>query len=558
MLQAAIRAATGTDDQTEWAMRPWIRDVFDTSVVYEWGGKLWKADYSVAEDGAVTLASSIQVKVAYEPVATGADTAEAQRESEHLAEAAVDNTAWDGNAAMTAAMAADDPAAAMRAICAGRKSGPPAMRASWALPHHKSPGAAPNAAGVRNALSRLSQTQGLTNADAARKHLQAHLAAINAASESANPLDDEALWGIVGDRTFRENVVRALREHEAFRTEVASLVHKIEEGDLLEGEIVPLVEKAMRPDGTIPVKIIQPGWGSSGYYSPEVLRRDGPAVFPSGTQMFWNHPTAREESDRPEGDLRDLAGEFVSDPRYLDEGEAPAGPGLYADAKVLPPFSESIDELAPSIGLSIRGYGLSKPGEAEGRKGPIVTKLTAGRSVDFVTQAGAGGRILELFENARDRARLERPKEGNMADEKELQEATEALRAEREKTARLMEQAVLRQARDVATEVLAEVKSLPDITRTRLIESVSTNPPVTDSGELDTKAYTERIAQAIKAEADYLAKITGSGKVTGMGGTDGDPAAESGKPEEIQDRMEKGFAAIGLDESTAKLAAAGR
>ena len=83
----------------------------------------------------------------------------------------VDNSEWDGNAAMTACKTAAD----YRAICAGRKEGPADERSSWALPHHKRPGGPPNAAGVRNSLSRLPQTQGLTNREAARRHLEAHL-----------------------------------------------------------------------------------------------------------------------------------------------------------------------------------------------------------------------------------------------------------------------------------------------------------------------------------------------------------------------------------------------
>ena len=31
------------------------------------------------------------------------------------------------------------------------------------------------------------------------------------------------------------------------------------------GDFIPLVERAVRADSTIPVKIIQPGWGSSGH-----------------------------------------------------------------------------------------------------------------------------------------------------------------------------------------------------------------------------------------------------------------------------------------------------
>lgn len=167
----------------------------------------------------------------------------------------------------------------------------------------------------------------------------------------------------------------------------------------LAGEFVALREKALRRDGTIGLRLIGPGWGSSGYYPAETLRRDGPQVFRSGMKMYWNHPTASEESERPEGDLRDLAAVLVSDARWEEAGQA--GPGLYADAKLFEGYTKAVEELAPHIGVSIRGSGRASSGEAEGRQGTIISALTSGRSVDFVTEPGAGGRIVQLFEAAR-------------------------------------------------------------------------------------------------------------------------------------------------------------
>lgn len=93
--------------------------------------------------------------------------------------AAVDESAWDGPAAMKAASNSDSPGKAFASICAGRREGPADERESWALPHHKHPGDAPNAHGVANALARISSTEGLTNESAARKHLEDHMKTIN-------------------------------------------------------------------------------------------------------------------------------------------------------------------------------------------------------------------------------------------------------------------------------------------------------------------------------------------------------------------------------------------
>jgi hypothetical protein len=103
--------------------------------------------------------------------------------------ASVDNSAWDGPAAMSGCSNSGTPASCFGSICAGKKAGDTATQDAWALPHHKHPGDPPNAAGVQNSLSRLPQTQGLTNAAAAKAHLQAHMKAINPdyAGDAAEP-----------------------------------------------------------------------------------------------------------------------------------------------------------------------------------------------------------------------------------------------------------------------------------------------------------------------------------------------------------------------------------
>jgi len=101
--------------------------------------------------------------------------------------AAVDNGAWDGNAAMNVCTTAAD----YNKICAGKTDGDPALRSSHKLPHHylaKAP--VPNADGVRAALQRFGQTKGLTNAEEARRHLEAHMVTIQAQEASALPRSD--------------------------------------------------------------------------------------------------------------------------------------------------------------------------------------------------------------------------------------------------------------------------------------------------------------------------------------------------------------------------------
>jgi hypothetical protein len=312
-----------------------------------------------------------------------------------------------------------------------------------------------------------------------------------------------------------------------------------ESGELT-SEAVPLTEAAT--GGNIPIKIIAPGWGSSGYYSAEVLKRDGPKAFKAGLHMYVDHPTPQEEASRPERSLKDLAAVLASDAQWMENGKA--GPGLYATAKVFGDHAASIAERGKSIGVSIRALGQARAGEAEGRKGPIIEAITTGKSVDFVTLPGAGGAVLTESRTVIQPPVQESISEGSTMTEQEQKDLSEA----KAEAARLREALLLREAADFVTATLATAK-LPDLTKARLAESLSKSPVHTD-GVLDKDGFKKVIDEAVKAEADYLAKL-GNGRIAGLGGSNEGPAFnEAG--------LVESFKALGLSESAAKLAAQGR
>jgi hypothetical protein len=137
------------------------------------------------------------------------------------------------------------------------------------------------------------------------------------------------------------------------------------------------------------IQIITPGWGSSGYYSAEVLERAATdKVIPAGTHMYLNHASESEHHDRPERDVEKIAAVLVEDATW-------DGTRLLAEADLMGPHAELISSLAPYIGVSISGSATDiSVGEAEGRTGPIIEGLAHVESVDFVTRAGRGGMIL--------------------------------------------------------------------------------------------------------------------------------------------------------------------
>lgn len=144
------------------------------------------------------------------------------------------------------------------------------------------------------------------------------------------------------------------------------------------------------------IQLIDAGWSKNGRYYPASTLSEAARgrVYPAGTPMFVDHPTVSEQSERPERSVRDLAARLVTDARFEDGA-------LVAEAELFGAWRPVINDIADHIGVSIRAAGTMQYGEAEGREGPIVTALTEGISVDFVTSPARGGKILELIESAR-------------------------------------------------------------------------------------------------------------------------------------------------------------
>lgn len=111
----------------------------------------------------------------------------------------VDTSPWDASKAWHNGTESDNPEAFYRGICAGeRTTGDPDTQAHWALPYRYTPDSPPNAAGVRNALARLSQTQGLKNEAEARSTLEAAMKKINPDYKPADHIDTRLLAAVLG------------------------------------------------------------------------------------------------------------------------------------------------------------------------------------------------------------------------------------------------------------------------------------------------------------------------------------------------------------------------
>jgi hypothetical protein len=269
----------------------------------------------------------------------------------------------------------------------------------------------------------------------------------------------------------------------------------------------PIVLREARSDYEI--KLIAPGKGSSAFYPAAVLERDGPKVFPAGTHVYLNHPTVNEETQRPEGDVANLAGVLTTTAVY-NEAHA-KGAGLYARMKVFADHATVVEEKAPHVGMSIRASGIAESGKnVDGL--PILKELTYAASVDVVTKAGAGGMI--LTEAARRAA--DSTEEVSEMDAAELKKLQESIAAQAVQNAKLLERAIRGDAREEAVRILKGT-TLIEAAKERVIESVLRETIPQTDGVLDVVKFTEAVNAAAKKEGAYVAGLLESGKVRGMG-----------------------------------------
>lgn len=307
--------------------------------------------------------------------------------------------------------------------------------------------------------------------------------------------------------------------------------------------------KIVNSNGTMRARLISPGQGSSGYYSPALLEKSVSKF--TDAQVYWDHPTSTEEATRPERSLRDLAGKIVGTPTWESAGKE--GPGIYADVQVFKPYQEAVNELGPHIGMSIRASGTGAQGNVGGKKTVVVESLDEVHSVDFVTLAGRGGKPLQMFEAARIAARA--AKDGEMTLEETQKAIKDGIEAA---TAPLRERALKGDAATETTRIL-EGLSLHADTKARIMERVLESALPLKEGALDLEKLRESVAAIAKKEGEYASKLSGAGRVFGMGAV---PIVETTppKPEDIEKRRVEVFRRLrpDLSEAAAKVAVRGR
>ena len=319
---------------------------------------------------------------------------------------------------------------------------------------------------------------------------------------------------------------------------------------------VPLTE-AKFDKGRATVIVIKPGFNATEdrYYPAEMLKRDY-KVF-EGQKMYADHPTEQEDTDLPERSIKSTGWVAVLKDVTCDEAGVVTGVAEIIEPWLMTKLATLRDKkMLSEMGISINAIGRATKSTIDGKETLVIEELTGARSVDFVTEPGAGGTVT-FYESDRSRdidlvelsglkerrpdlvKLIEADVEAKITKEvKKAMENEELIKEKDDQIATLtterdaLKEAALQAEKDKAkAEAQAAIKEavdkapLPDAAKERLVERFK------DAESADG------IAEVIQSEVDYIAKLAESGKVKGMGPSKTDPEKDKAALKEAAKKL---------------------
>ena len=299
-------------------------------------------------------------------------------------------------------------------------------------------------------------------------------------------------------------------------------------------DYVPLTE-AKFDKGRATVVVIKPGFNATEdrYYPAEMLKRDY-KIF-EGMKMYADHPTEAEDKARPERSIKDWVA-TLSEVTVDDKGVV-TGIAEVVEPWLMQKLASLRDkQMLSEMGISINAVGSASKGTIDGKETLVIEKLEYARSVDFVTEPGAGG-VVTLYESDRSQD-IDLMDLSNLKDKRpdliklviaevraEIQQEVKHMLEQEDRITELegqvgtltterdgLKEAAERAEKDKAiAEAQATIKEavdkaeLPDAAKEVLLK------------RFESAESAEGIAEAIKSEVDYIAKLAESGKVKNLG-----------------------------------------
>ena len=286
-------------------------------------------------------------------------------------------------------------------------------------------------------------------------------------------------------------------------------------------------EGSFNPDtGEVDIVIVEAGTNPlKRRHYPISTVREAAGIF-AGMKMYINHQTEREERERPERDLRDWVSTIQES--NFDGKSAAIGRVYIHDSWLRENMKDPV--FAKNVGLSINTGGKISYGKINGEEMQIVEKINPSRSngsgsVDWVTEAGARGRVLQPIKESASNQETQIEETAMTLKEVKLAqleaENPELVKQIRESAGggdatklaeanRVIEEfkrkEKLRDQKDVLKKMLKESK-LPEAAKDRIVDDLSGSVFETED------KLKEALTGKIKTELEYINSISGKGKI---------------------------------------------
>jgi hypothetical protein len=262
----------------------------------------------------------------------------------------------------------------------------------------------------------------------------------------------------------------------------------------------------------ITAQIIEPGWGNpvdGHFYPAEVVKRDANKFI--GAKMHESEHGPDKTNRTWVSTVTDIVG-------YTESG-APVAKIAVHD----PIFAEKVRNLNEAgllgkLQCSILAGGKARPGFTQGgRTGRLVESIDRVLNVDWVNNAGAGGKALNLAENSKGGNPPVEVDNSKVTPDTTTAAPAAPVTAPATPPADTLQQETLKESTQPATPPTQTPARLPD-ERVRALLAES-NLPRAAQDKLSRGLYNTEaeVGAAINSERSYLSEATGSGKPVGMG-----------------------------------------
>lgn len=515
----------------------YIEDFTETDVMYNHDRQSFKAPYTITEDGAITLGDSVKVTrvITYKSLESLKTVYTDLIFEAGKRNAALDSTRVKQILSLCQELLSSEEEPAVAKIKTASKE------ATNVLAWVKAQEATKTEDGVAFPMSAYAYTPEADTPSGWKLRLWETLeskvtrAQLGRAAAALSPggfrgnrvrIPSDALSGV------KRKIRSAYRRLGVDDEDIPRWVKEVETRELIQN-FVPLTE-AKIDKGRATVVVIKAGFNESKdrYYPAEMLIRDF-GVF-EGAKMYADHPTAEEDEARPERSIKDWVATLTD--VKVDEAGTITGVAEVIEPWLMTKLASLRERnMLGEMGISINAVGSASKATIEGTETLVIEKLVASRSVDFVTEPGAGGIVTMYETRAHDidlvelsglrerrpdlvkaietalRAEIKQEVRTIMESETQvhdLEGQVATLTTERDDARGKLEEADKAQAKAVAQKAIKEAvdkAELPDAAKDRLIKSFA---------EAETA---DGIEEAITSEKEYLGALAESGKVRNLG-----------------------------------------